>query len=318
MSKTPNSKMPEYSGKDVDLRRPPTSQPSAAPPAFYDRGVEWRTFLWNPKTKEFLGRNAQSWGKITAFYVVFYAFLAGYFAFMMTVLYHTLEDDRPKYTSHGGQSILKAPGLGMRPDYRPSDLYHLMEYDPNNEDSYVEYVNSINDLLAGYDGSSDNIPDCKTKLNIPCGFDVTSLRNSQSTWNATTWGYSTASPVVILKLNKVFDWVPKPYNANADALPEGLRNYINETMDVTAQPQMVWVWCETKEEGVSFTYTPYPGFPVYYYPFVNQQGFLSPIVAVHIKDLPAETEVRVSCEAYAKNVKEETLLFTWKVKQDPH
>ncbi|XP_068239341.1 sodium/potassium-transporting ATPase subunit beta-like isoform X2 [Palaemon carinicauda] len=238
MSKTP-SRAPEYPGKEVDSKQPPTKA------AFYDQRVEWRTFLWNPKTKEFLGRNAESWGKITVFYIVFYSFLAGYFAFMMTVLYHTLDNDRPKYTSYGGESILKAPGLGMRPDYRPYEqAFRLVEYDPNNEDSYVHYVNSINHLLSSYKNSKNDYPECKNRGKGPCGFDSSTLRNSESTWDEVAFGYNSISPVIILKLNKVFDWVPQTYNYNSGAIPSELQSYINETMDVSTKPQRTqrWKW----------------------------------------------------------------------------
>ena len=59
--------------------------------------AEWKLFLYNPTTGQFLGRSAKSWGLILLFYLVFYVFLAALFAFTMWVMLQTLNDEVPKY-----------------------------------------------------------------------------------------------------------------------------------------------------------------------------------------------------------------------------
>ena len=50
----------------------------------------------------------------------------------------------------------------------------------------------------------------------------------------------------------------------------------------------IWVSCsgdtpaDTENIG-SIEYFPRPGFPGYFYPYTNQNGYLSPLVAVHFK-----------------------------------
>lgn len=53
---------------------------------------------------------------------------------------------------------------------------------------------------------------------------------------------------------------------------------------------MVWVSCEgiRKDSGhtLNFTYSPFRGFPAYYFPYVNHPGqkFLSPLVALQVQN----------------------------------
>ncbi|CAH2210244.1 jg22124, partial [Pararge aegeria aegeria] len=51
---------------------------------------------------------------------------------------------------------------------------------------------------------------------------------------------------------------------------------------------MVWVSCQgenpaDRENIGPIQYLPYRGFPGYYFPYTNQEGYLSPLVAVHLQ-----------------------------------
>ena len=65
--------------------------------SFNQSMAEWKLFLYNPTTGQFLGRSAKSWGLIWLFYLVFYVFLAALFAFTMWVMLQILNDEVPKY-----------------------------------------------------------------------------------------------------------------------------------------------------------------------------------------------------------------------------
>ena len=50
---------------------------------------------------------------------------------------------------------------------------------------------------------------------------------------------------------------------------------------------MIWVFCNGKDpvdqENIGgFKYAPFPGFPSYFYPYLNQPGYMPPIVSVQI------------------------------------
>jgi sodium/potassium-transporting ATPase subunit beta len=60
----------------------------------------------------------------------------------------------------------------------------------------------------------------------------------------------------------------------------------------------VWLSCEgenpaDKEFIGTVEYIPHRGFPGYYYPFLGVKNYLSPLVAVHFKNITSEYSVQV-------------------------
>lgn len=55
-----------------------------------------RYIIHNPETGEILSRTPKSWLLITVFYLIYYAFLAGFWAAMLNIFFLTLEDHQPK------------------------------------------------------------------------------------------------------------------------------------------------------------------------------------------------------------------------------
>lgn len=56
------------------------------------------------------------------------------------------------------------------------------------------------------------------------------------------------------------------------------------------QRSQIWISCNgedpyDRESGVSFNYYPSRGFPGYYFPYLNLKNYLSPLIAVEIKNL---------------------------------
>jgi sodium/potassium-transporting ATPase subunit beta len=69
--------------------------------------AEWKLFIYNRTTGEFLGRTAKNWGLILLFNLVFYGFLAAVFSFTLQAMLQTLNHDEvPKYRHR-----IPSPGL---------------------------------------------------------------------------------------------------------------------------------------------------------------------------------------------------------------
>ena len=48
---------------------------------------------------------------------------------------------------------------------------------------------------------------------------------------------------------------------------------------------------------------PSTGFPAYFYPYMNQEGYVSPLVFVRFTKPTTDTTVSIWCKAWAENIK---------------
>lgn len=54
-------------------------------------------FFWDPQKRAIMGRTPKSWFLITLFYIIYYAFLIGFWSLMMYIFMTTITDKEPKY-----------------------------------------------------------------------------------------------------------------------------------------------------------------------------------------------------------------------------
>jgi len=277
------------------------------------------TFLYNKQEGTVMGRTGESWAKIGGFYLVFYSFLAAFFAVIMTVFYQTLDYGTPTYTpGQDGGSILKNVALGYRP-LSPVVESTLIWVNRGNNKTMQHWITNLNEKVEPYLNKSTVSKKVKyvacdentvLKENEVCDFNVGQFGAPCEKDN---WGYKDGTPCVLLKLNKMINWVPDFYE-KLDELPKempaNLKNYItteskkrvNETV-----PKHVWVSCEGKyapdEDTLGeVSLLPQPFFPGWYYPYTNAEGYLSPLVALFIKAPTENIVINIECKAWAKNI----------------
>lgn len=86
--------------------------------------------------------------KILAFYVLFYAVLAGFFAAMLYVFYQTLDENKPKWQLDNGL-IGANPGLGFRPMPPESNVEStLVWFEAANEKNTEYWIGALNEFLT--------------------------------------------------------------------------------------------------------------------------------------------------------------------------
>lgn len=288
---------------------------------FYEHKKEpFTKFLYNSENGTVMGRTGMSWLKIGVFYLIFYLFLAGWFAVMMTIFYQTLDVEvSPTYTPGDGSSILRHPALGFRPLPRRENVEStLIWYKSRNPDDVNYWVKELNDFIRQYEGtqakSGQNVIDCSPDRypneDEVCKFDD-QLLGSKCQKNE-KWGYELNTPCVILKLNRMINWRPDVYTSVDELpaeMPQDLKYHIsNETVkNGGVVPKMVWISCKGEnpadEEYIGpLEYTPYQGFQDYYFPFRNTPGYLAPIVAVEFTRPEPYVLINIECKAWAKNI----------------
>lgn len=262
-------------------------------------------FLWNSEEKQVLGRGARSWGEIGVFYLIYYACLAGFFAATIAVFYQTLEEDVPALL--GSSSLLKGnPGVGFRPKPDSDGEYVKSS---TNQKKHKKYFDNTVKTLAPYNRSDFEAEDCsdvsesRPNAKLPCAVDFANLTSECNEDNA--FGMKEDTPCILLKLNKVYGWSPDMWEKD-DLQDSG----IPEDAKSAYTPDHVLVHCKGRKDDdvqklkdTTIDYYPQQGWPVAFFPFKKQKGYLTPLLFAKFSNLPKGKTVKVECRAYAKNIK---------------
>lgn len=274
-------------------------------------------FIWNPRSKEFLGRSGTSWVKIIVFYIIFYICLAAFWALMLLIFYQTLDERVPKFTL-GDSRIGANPGLGFRPRPRNENIDSTLIWfkNGNNEENWKYWSDSLSKFLEPYENtnvdSTDagaHIEQCDNKNPESgkfCFFDVKKISNNCS--RDSNFGYQRGDPCVLIKLNRIFNWTPEPYTEE-DLKDKNIPQIVRDNYPKhSGANQLVYVSCEgenpaDKENIGPISYYPQQGIEYKYFPFTNQPGYLSPFVFVHFSKPAPGVLINIECKAWAKNIK---------------
>jgi len=271
-----------------------------------------------------MGRTGSSWGKIGLFYVVYFSFLAGWFAVMMTAFYQTLDTEHsPTYTpGKDGGSILQNIAMGYRPLAPANNIEStLIWYKHDDTEDVKHWVNNLNAFVEPYkkkDTSVKYVPCSETVSADPtkgevCDFSLSSFGTHCS--SANSWGYPEGKPCVLLKLNKMMNWEPEVYETMKEVedskMPKSLKTHIQSETKLNngTVPAMIWTSCIGKydpdaDEMGPIEYIPKQGFQKMYFPYANTHGYRAPLVAVMFKNPRHGVVVNIECRAWAKNIEQ--------------
>jgi len=280
------------------------------------------TFLYNSEHGTVLGRTGSSWGKIGAFYFVYFSFLACWMAAMLAAFYQTLDTEKmPTYTPGKGGSILQNIALGYRPLARADNIEStLIWYQHANKKDLEHWVENLDEYTDEYMTPVENVTyvECteekgpNLKLDEVCEFNITMFGTNCRKENG--WGYKQRQPCVLLKLNKMINWEPEVYKTMEEVnkekdMPKQLKDHIKAQTDLNLgkMPEMIWTSCvgkykpDTDEIG-ELDYLPNQGFEKKYFPYTNVKGYKQPLVAVWFKNPAREKVINIECRAWAKNI----------------
>lgn len=286
--------------------------------------------LWDPQDRTVLGRTTVSWAKILAFYTVFFTSLIGFWCVAWFMFDLSVDDNYPRYNhasvyfSKSYQSlqsgadkppspdidnkiglILPNPGMGFRPvpEYQ-STLVRFVQGRPSSYKRYTDHIQAYVDMYENEKQEGENFIDCdklqlsesrdKTKV---CRFNVDVLGDG-CTWQK-DYGYDDGQPCILLKLNKVYGWEPIPYK-NEEDVPDNLKDRFS--------PYHIGVTCEGEgpldhENMGPIEFWPKQGFPILYYPYLNQEGYKAPVVFLKFLRPSNGVVINIWCKAWARNIK---------------
>ncbi|XP_069042867.1 sodium/potassium-transporting ATPase subunit beta-2a isoform X1 [Lepisosteus oculatus] len=262
---------------------------------------EWKGFVWNPRTHEFLGRTASSWALILVFYLVFYTFLTGLFCLTMWVLLQTVDDYKPTY-----QDRLATPGLMIRPKCEALEI----DYDIAKTESWDDYITALDSFLAPYNNSiqvanndhctpgqyfiQEDSGEVRNNPKRSCQFNRTEL-GSCSGLEDRTYGYQNGTPCVFIKLNRVIGM--KPGSGESPYVTCGAKRYKVGKDE----------WKEDSDKIGMLAYFPPNGtFNLMYFPYYGkkaQVNYSQPLVAVKFLNITFNSDVNVECKIVARDIK---------------
>jgi len=270
----------------------------------------WKTFVWNSEKREFLGRTGSSWCKILLFYLIFYGCLAGIFIGTIQALLLTLSSYTPTY-----QDRVAPPGLSHTPRSEKSEIAFNM----NDPATYKKYVTSMTNFLVKYnpdvqskDLKFEDCPDVTPArmrgdldtdkgMRNACRFSR-SLLEACSGESDPSFGFKEGKPCLIVKLNRIVNYIPRPLKDNAT---------VPAAMLVRQRPNVIPLHCTNKREGEEALvgdikyYGFGGGFPLQYYPYYGKlvhPQYLQPLVAIQFTNLTMKQDVRIECRVYGANI----------------
>lgn len=275
-----------------------------------DAAGGWKSFIWNSEKGEFLGRTGCSWFKIFSFYVIFYGCLAGIFIGTIQAMLLTLSNYKPTY-----QDRVAPPGLSHSPRPDKAELSFTSE-----ASSYTAYVNQIEEFLSAYneDNQKDDsrFENCENTpqpyvvrgelesdygVRKACRFNREWLKDCSGTKDP-SYGFSEGKPCIIVKLNRIVNFRPRPPASN-DSIPVAARpNY---------QENLIPIHCSAKREEEADKLGPIDyfglgtGFPLQYYPYYGkllQPQYLQPLVAIKFHNITKDIDMRIECKVYGQNI----------------
>ncbi|XP_025832675.1 sodium/potassium-transporting ATPase subunit beta-2 isoform X2 [Agrilus planipennis] len=274
--------------------------------------------VYNEEKGTVLGRTGKSWAKIGLFYLIFYGILAALVAICMWVFFQTLDPRIPKWRLE--RSIIGTnPGLGFRPMPLETNVESsLIWFQGSNKTNYMKWVNNLMGFLEKYyvPGKAEK----GTATIKRCSFTQYPQENEVCDFDVRLWGpcspdkyfeYHRNAPCIFLKLNRIYGWVPEYFNDTNNLPKEMPKQLVDHIRLNVSQHELntVWISCEGENPadveylGPITYYPKIQGFPGYYYPYKNAEGYLSPLVAVQFLRPVAGIVINIECKAWAHNIK---------------
>ncbi|KAI5635996.1 sodium / potassium ATPase beta chain domain-containing protein [Phthorimaea operculella] len=212
---------------------------------------------------------------LIAIVLVFYIVLALLFSCCFGVMMLTIDDTKPKWTLE--KSLIGAnPGVAYRP--QPPDGF-VVKYDKTNVTHYQHYIDQLTAFVKSTEVEGSSICSASDNFGFP------------------------DNPCFLIKLNKIYDWQPEYYDKGSlpDDMPDKMKEFINSETD-PKKLKKIWVSCyEEKDNSTSIVYPWGRGFSSSYFPFRNQPGYRSPLVAVQFSPKVNQLTT-IRCRAWAKNI----------------
>jgi len=256
--------------------------------------------IYNKETGQILTRTPESWAKIGLFYLIYYSCLAAFFAGLLSVFLFAFTDDKAPLLT-GSHSVLpQNPGMGFRP--RPDVEKTLIKYSVSDNTTYTPYIDDMKVFLdepkkdvTYLKGQSEaSVEDCKmgapsanaTYASLPCSFKVADMRSIMDNCVNANYGYEDGSPCFAIKINKIYEFIPKIINGSGALQLKCEGEYAADKDNIGPIEYFSATGASTEHGTVDLAYWPY----------VGQKNYLSPLVFVKLHRPAKGVLIQIACK----------------------
>ncbi|XP_059177863.1 sodium/potassium-transporting ATPase subunit beta-2-like [Physella acuta] len=268
-----------------------------------DRMSQTKLWLYNPEENTVMGRTPRDWALYLFCIFIFLSSLIAISAAFCGIFYWVVDWNAPEL--QGASSILQTPGMSFRPQpYVKSTLVRFLKGDVTTYSHIIDHIEAYVQYYENALQVGDRYKDCSAirtrrtdELDKVCVFDA--IVFGELCVKQQNYGYDDGQPCILLKLNRIFDWIPEEYT------PETVPDLIKDDWSKD-DPWWIHVRCDgdddtTRENMGDLLYFP-KGFHFKYFPFRNQQGYRSPLLFLRMDNPRPGVLLMMTCRAFAKNI----------------
>ncbi|XP_068432188.1 potassium-transporting ATPase subunit beta-like [Clinocottus analis] len=251
-------------------------------------------FVWNSDEGTLMGRTPEKWVYISLYYVAFYAVMTGLFSLAIWTLMYTLDPYAPDY-----QDRLKSPGVMVWPNTYGEEIVEI-NYNTSDKASWSKMAKIMDKFLKPYNDSTQlecNTYNCtkgsyffQKSFSAPnhtkwaCAFKQ-SMLGACSGFEDPTFGYNCSMPCVIIKMNRIINFLPTNHTKSAP--------YVNCTV-LDGQDNVGNIEYFPENGTMDLSYFPYYGIRA-------QPTYVNPLVAVRF-NLVNEKKAKIQCRVVSKMI----------------
>jgi sodium/potassium-transporting ATPase subunit beta len=254
--------------------------------------------IYNPRLGTFCGRTGSSWAKIGTFYIIYYLCLAAFFCGMLSVLVHGMMSGEVPYLTGQNSLLADGPGVAIHPqfiDEVTKDVEATVIHVDGRQNSklYERYKKATEKLLSEYDNttSNSNVMNCnlqdnsRPERNIDkvCRFPLSELGPCAKPADNLK---DTGIPCVYIRMNKIYGWLP---DLTDNATTPMVKCVGQNPADIENLGELQYY------PSVTYDGKQYGAISHAFFPFLRQEGYTDPLVAVTFPKIYKNVMILLKC-----------------------
>ncbi|CAH8679937.1 unnamed protein product [Schistosoma rodhaini] len=262
-------------------------------------GSSW---LYQPltTTSPFRDCNGINLLKLLIFFILLYVLLLSIvICLMKLVLYKIIDADKP-YLTGSYSSLENTPGLSIVPVI--STEMNLVAYKDGKPDTFLIFQDMLIAFLSQYEYYSytgNNMRDCLMQndsqaLTYGTLVETSCLFNLDWSYACNInnyFGFDSGSPCVIIKLNRIYGWLPD-IRSNENGIKICCKG-ANPNDDILLGTICLYdAYIHTEEGcGRQCAFIPHQ-----YFPYLNQESYQSPLIFLQFQNVRKNVLMQIHCE----------------------